>query len=315
VSAEPVISAIDDIGNDQGRQVKITFARSGHDQATASTPIVHYEAYRRNDATPATAFGAALLPGRHLLDLGWTQVGDVNSHGHDGYSIDVPTIGDSTVTLGQYRSTFFVRAATSDPLGYFDSPADSGYSLDNLAPGAPQNFVYDAGDLAWDESKATDFDYFTVYGSNTDSFGAATVVDYSVSPALDVMASPYVYYYVTATDFSGNEGKPAKVNTLSGAGGAPTSYVLSVSNYPNPFNPSTTVSYTVPARGPVTVAVYDARGARIATLIRNEDRPAGAYTVEWDGRTDAGATASSGVYFVRIDQNGTTRAKKITLLK
>ena len=75
------------------------------------------------------------------------------------------------------------------------------------------------------------------------------MVDYSVAATMDVNASPYTFYYVTATDFSGNEGKPAKVNTLSSAGGTPKSYVLSVSNYPNPFNPSTTVSYTVPSPG------------------------------------------------------------------
>ncbi len=63
------------------------------------------------------------------------------------------------------------------------------------------------------------------------------------------------------------------------------------------------------------VAVYDARGAQIATLVSNRNHAAGAYTIEWDGRTNAGAEVSSGVYFVRIDQNGATRSKKITLLK
>jgi flagellar hook assembly protein FlgD len=132
---------------------------------------------------------------------------------------------------------------------------------------------------------------------------------------MDVSASPYVYYYVTATDFSANEGKPAKVNALTGVGGTPSSYVLSVSNYPNPFNPGTTVSYTVPSRGAVTVAVYDARGAHVATLVDKADRPAGAYTIEWSGRDDRGAMVSSGVYFARIGQAGAARTKKMVLLK
>jgi flagellar hook assembly protein FlgD len=132
---------------------------------------------------------------------------------------------------------------------------------------------------------------------------------------MDVTASPYVFYFVAATDFSGNEGRPAKVNTLSGVGGTPTSYVLSVSNHPNPFNPRTTVSYTVPSRGPVTIAIYDARGARVATLVDNEERDAGAYRTEWNGQTDTGATVSSGVYFARIEQNGATRTRKMVLLK
>jgi flagellar hook assembly protein FlgD len=132
---------------------------------------------------------------------------------------------------------------------------------------------------------------------------------------MDVSALPYVFYYVSATDFSGNEGKSAKVNTLSGVGGTPKHYVLSVTNYPNPFNPSTSVSYTVPERGAVTVEIYDTRGERVATLVSSAEHTAGAYTIEWTGRVDSGATASSGVYFARIAQNGSVRSKKMMLLK
>ncbi|MCK4773335.1 MAG: T9SS type A sorting domain-containing protein, partial [Candidatus Krumholzibacteria bacterium] len=156
--------------------------------------------------------------------------------------------------------------------------------------------------------------YFTVYGSNTDDFGAATVVDYTVAPTMDVTASPYTYYYVTATDFSGNEGGRGSLNTATGGGGTPLGYVLSVSNYPNPFNPSTTVKYTVPERGLVTVTIYDAQGSWVATLV-NHKHEAGAYATQWGGRSDVGAVVSSGVYFARVTQNGTARSKKMILLK
>jgi hypothetical protein len=311
-TAEPVITSIADIGNDQGRKVKISFTRSGHDQANAASPIVHYEAYRRSDAAPAISIGleapdAALFPG-------WTMAGAVYAHGDTQYSIDVPTIGDSTLTLGQYYSAFFIRAATAVPTAFNDSPPDSGYSLDNLAPAVPQNLAFDTGDLSWDESTAADFDYFTVYGSNTNSFGSAVVVDYAVAPSMNVSGSPYVYYYVTATDYSGNEGKPAKVNTLSGVGGTPTSYVLSVSNYPNPFNPRTTVRYTVPSRGEVSIRVYDIRGTYVVSLVQKE-HATGVYSVEWDGRDADGTVVGSGMYFARIEHNGAMRSKKMVLLK
>ncbi len=310
-SAEPIISSIVDIGNDQGRKVKIRFSRSGADDAITNLPVQRYAAFRRDAAPPAASSAFAI--GSQALESGWTQVGSVDAFTNSDYGIDVPTVGDSTIALGQYRSTFLIRAATTLPATYYDSPPDSGYSLDNLAPGVPQNLVFQTGDLSWNESSAADFDYFTVYGSNTDSFGAATLVDYTVTPAMDVSASPYVYYFVAATDFSGNEGNPAKVNTLSGAGGTPSRYVLSVSNYPNPFNPRTTVSYTVPSRGRVSVAVYDARGERVATLFDGERSP-GAFSVDWDGRTDA-AGAASGVYFARIEHASGTRSKKMVLLK
>lgn len=75
--------------------------------------------------------------------------------------IHAPTLADSTIALGSYNSGFLIRAATGAPAISFDSAADSGYSLDNLAPGAPSNFVYTVGLLTWNESSAADFDYFT----------------------------------------------------------------------------------------------------------------------------------------------------------
>jgi hypothetical protein len=311
LTLEPVIESITDIANDQGRKVKIRFDGSGADNAYAPNPVTRYLAYRRNDPPPASAMPG----GRALLDEGWTEVGWVNAFGKDSYGIDVPTIGDSTEALGQYYSVFFIRAAGYGPSVFHDSAPDSGWSVDNLAPGVPGGLLYSSGQLSWNESTAGDFDYFTVYGANTDDFGAAVVVDYTVPPAMDVTSAGYVFYFVTATDLSGNEGQPAKIHTLSGTGGTPQSYVLSVSNHPNPFNPRTTVSYTVPSRGTVTVAIYDVRGARVATLVGNEVRNAGAYRVDWNGRADGGALVPSGVYFARIEQGGKMRIKKMVLLK
>jgi len=89
--------------------------------------------------------------------------------------------------------------------------------------------------------------------------------------------------------------------------------VLSVSNFPNPFNPGTTVKYTVPAAGRVSVTVYDARGARVVTLVDRE-HARGAYSVEWNGQAK-GSPVSSGIYFARIEHAGSTRSKKMLLLK
>jgi hypothetical protein len=89
---------------------------------------------------------------------------------------------------------------------------------------------------------------------------------------------------------------------------------LSISCYPNPFNPETTVSYSLSATGHVTLAVYDARGMRVATLV-DRDETAGAHAVAWNGRDNRGAAAGSGVYFVRLTTPAGTRSTKTTLLK
>ena len=315
-SAKPNIASITDVGNDQGRSLRLTLARSGFDAAGVGAPIVSYVAFRRIDPTAAGVVRPELdaAPGDPLL-TGWEFAASIPAFAEDEYTMIVPTLADSTVAAGQHYSVFFIRAATATPSAFFDSPIDSGYSLDNLAPGVPTNLVFSAGLLSWHDSPAADFDYFTVYGSNTNAIGSATVIGYTVSSLLDVTSSPYVYYFVTATDFSGNESAPGTLSTATDVGDAPRSYVLSVSNFPNPFNPSTTVSYTVPSRGVVTVSIYDTHGALVATLVNHESRDAGGYRTEWNGRGSNGEGVSSGIYFARIEHNGNVRSKKMVLLK
>jgi hypothetical protein len=89
---------------------------------------------------------------------------------------------------------------------------------------------------------------------------------------------------------------------------------LAVSAYPNPFNPQTTIRYDVPSAGRVVVSVYDAMGARVATLV-DRHRAAGSYTAEWEGRDERGAAVSSGVYFVRVEFGGRTMTRKLELVK
>ncbi|HKW14747.1 MAG TPA: FlgD immunoglobulin-like domain containing protein, partial [Candidatus Krumholzibacteria bacterium] len=311
--AEPAITTIKDVGNDQGRSVRITLARSPLDDGSAALPITEYQAWRR--ILPLPAGLSSRTSGPQALPTGtWEYVSSVPASNLTSYRMIAPTLADSTVSLGMYRTKFFVRAATANPSVFFDSPVDSGYSLDNLAPGVPSNFAYVAGNLSWDKSGASDFDYFSVYGSSSNSFGAATLINYTVSPALDVTASNYSYYWVTATDFSGNEGKPAKVNKSTGVGDTPTPHVLSVSAYPNPFNPETTVRYTLPARSHVRIDIFDLRGERVATLV-DRDQEAGAFTIAWRGVDDSGMSVGSGVYFAKLSAQGAVRTYKLTLLK
>ncbi|HXV13268.1 MAG TPA: FlgD immunoglobulin-like domain containing protein [Candidatus Krumholzibacteria bacterium] len=84
--------------------------------------------------------------------------------------------------------------------------------------------------------------------------------------------------------------------------------------HPNPFNPQTTVTFTLASPEHVRIAIYDVRG----TLVRRlEDRamPAGEHSVVWDGRDDGGRTGSSGIYFVRMLAGRTVETRKIVMLK
>lgn len=88
-------------------------------------------------------------------------------------------------------------------------------------------------------------------------------------------------------------------------------------NSPNPFNPTTHITYFVPEGGgpqDVSIIVYDVSGARVRTLV-NGPKAAGRFRVEWDGRNDDGVAVSSGVYFYRMNTREFHASKKMVLLK
>ena len=80
---------------------------------------------------------------------------------------------------------------------------------------------------------------------------------------------------------------------------APAAYRL-YDNYPNPFNPSTTVGFDLPVRSQIRLGVYNTLGQFVAELA-NDERSAGYYQVVWNGKLGNGAEAGSGIYFVRLD--------------
>jgi hypothetical protein len=83
---------------------------------------------------------------------------------------------------------------------------------------------------------------------------------------------------------------------------------------PNPFNPQTTLSFSLPEASHVQLAVYDVSGRLITTLL-DEDRGAGVHEVVWDGRDDLQQHLSSGVYFYRIQAGSFVETKRMVLLK
>jgi hypothetical protein len=93
----------------------------------------------------------------------------------------------------------------------------------------------------------------------------------------------------------------------------PVSYSLD-QNFPNPFNPSTTIRFAVPIRTHVNLEIYNTLGQRLATLV-NEVKNDGFYTVTWNGRTDRGISVASGMYFYQIRAGSFTAVRKMLLIK
>ncbi len=91
---------------------------------------------------------------------------------------------------------------------------------------------------------------------------------------------------------------------------------LSSENYPNPFNPETTIAFDLPESGNVRVDIYNMRGQKVKTIL-NKDLEAGEHQVQWNGKDNHGNVVSSGIYFYRVDAEGGryTSTRKMLLLK
>jgi len=87
-------------------------------------------------------------------------------------------------------------------------------------------------------------------------------------------------------------------------------------NYPNPFNPTTTISYGLSADSKVSLFVYNIKGQKIRTLV-NKKQDAGFYNVIWNGKSNSGKNVTSGVYFygLQVENGDYTSIKKVILLK
>ncbi len=85
-------------------------------------------------------------------------------------------------------------------------------------------------------------------------------------------------------------------------------------NWPNPFNPSTRIAFTLERELGLTLSIHDVQGRRVRTLATGT-LPAGAHTATWDGRDGAGLPMASGVYLARLSAGGESRQHKLLLLE
>ena len=323
----PVTQSIRDIGHDQGRQVRITWMRSANDFEGASPQIIEYAIYRRIDAgfKPDTPILSASPSTLGAAAAGWDFVTTVPAEAEDEYSVVVPTLGDSTLALGQHWSVFRVRARTATPGVFYDSYPDSGYSLDNLAPGAPNGVVVayhtnGANAVDWLDATSPDFDYFKVYRSSDPDFipspaslAATTVVSSWIDPDYDL---PGVFYKVSAVDYAGNESAASAPVATTGIGETPqpARWKLGAAQ-PNPFRGATSLTMDVPGSSAgVQVRVIGIDGGLVRTLIPGVETP-GTRTITWDGRDDFGRNVPAGVYLVRMETAGFLAMRKVLLVR
>ncbi|MBK8165532.1 MAG: hypothetical protein IPK64_06120 [bacterium] len=319
--APDVASAVDRPA-DQGGVVRLTWDASWLD-AWGQPGVDTYHVLGRRPGAKAQGTGPESLRA-WLLD-GWTAMAQVPPLQLASYAADVPTYGVWTAQEQPWTEYLVVAEAGGFLLA---SGVIAGYSVDNLAPGAPLSLAAatDHFDvlLVWTPSGQDDEDvsHYNLYRSADPGFvpGPSSLLE-------EVAATNYAevrvpqgtwYFRVTAVDIHGNEGPPSNVAgmlSLVSVNDRPAATVPVVSAaVPNPFNPSTEILCELPRDARAQLVIHDL-GGRVVRRLLDADLPAGPFAVRWDGCDQAGRDLPSGVYLARLTSVGHESVRKLVLAR
>ena len=327
IPGEPRIASIVDIPVDQGGRVRVTWNKSFCDAIASFNPIASYGLWRQVPPGGVATSSAPMSVAKALnsaLAATYDFIATIPAARFDSYAYVASTLTDSTAS-GRHRYTFMVSAHTADPTVFFVSAPDSGYSVDNLPPSAPQNasLLSLSGArirVQWDRNRVDpDVASYSIYRSVTSGFPVnqttrlATTADTTKTDSTTLNGQQY-YYRVTTVDIHGNESSPtAELSTLAvGVGQVavlPAEFALE-QNYPNPFNPSTEIKFSVATTHHATIEIYNSLGQRVAVLFDATAEAGQHYTVMFDG-----SKLASGTYLYRLQSGSFVETKKLMLVK
>ena len=176
-----------------------------------------------------------------------------------------------------------------------------------------------SNNLGWEIYRSVDNVHFVQVGDlvpgdgTTDEFKV-----YSFEDA-DLPAAEVLYYYLRQIDLDGSSSRSevievAAASTVTSAQALPLASALH-QNFPNPFNPETTIAFELSEEAVVTLTIYGMAGQVVRQLAVDQVMAAGHYESIWDGRDVYGARVGSGLYFYRLEAGDFTSVKKMVLLK
>jgi Bacterial Ig-like domain (group 3)/FG-GAP-like repeat/FG-GAP repeat len=316
-TANPALAGIRDVTNDQGGHARVRFRSSPFDVFGSGTPITSYELYRQiNPQLGVDAGTSGSASPKSVELLGWDLAGTLPAHGDSAYVLVAPTLADSNAS-GIHRAVFKVRALTGSPTVYFDSPPDSGYSVDNLppAPPGPVAGVYAAGamHLHWAANTEPDLGCYRVYrGGSADFVPAAgnRIATLSDTGYVDVGVAGS-YYKLSAVDLNGNESAYALLmpDGTTSVGDPRVVFALEAVR-PNPVRGSSIgVDFALPTSAPARLDLVDVSGRRMASWDLGVFGP-GRHHVD----LTAHAKLASGVYYLRLAQAERVAVTRISVL-
>jgi len=174
--------------------------------------------------------------------------------------------------------------------------------------------------IIWDANKNEDVLGYRVYWG-TASHEYRFYSDAGPLTALEItgLAENIRYHIaVTAIDYWGNESLfSQELVAIPGQGAVEAEIPRELelgTNFPNPFNPWTTIFFKVPARRFVSLVVYNSMGQKIKTLEARYFEP-DRYETSWDGTDDCNRPVSAGVYYYRLESEGKALVRSMTFLR
>lgn len=302
----PEISSILDVPGDYGFQVELTFLGSQWEINHPDDDDL-YRVFRWNG----------------LEGAGWEEVHQLAATSVPVYTCIVPTAVDSSGGTEDYWTTFTVRYDLSPTSSYtYLSCPDSGYSVDDLGPIGTlllASSVEAAGEavlLRWSVSSSEGLDGFIVSRARTggafDTKGSLPAVPGGTEYEFEDRSAGRGVEYVYRVEWL--DGERPRLLFETEPTGLPSLPLALRQNRPNPFNPSTEITFSLPGPSTVAIDIYDVSGKRVRRLLDGH-RPAGLHSVVWDGLGDDGAQAASGVYFYRLTAGRRTLSRKMVLLR
>ena len=140
--------------------------------------------------------------------------------------------------------------------------------------------------------------------------------DWAPPPTDDQIVSYYSYHWLVQLPYDQKRvslGDPATAVEAVEGEATPKAAALGDA-FPNPFNPETTIRFSLPWEAPVSVKVFNTQGQFVVDLV-DESLPAGNFEITWDGKDADGVEVSSGVYVYKIEAPNLSLSKKVTFLK
>jgi hypothetical protein len=225
---------------------------------------------------------------------------------------------------------------TRSDIGVFGGPGGASYQYQDLPPRKPDSLAYILSDdsliIRWRMNNEIDFWRYIINRDTISGFipwAGNIAAEPNTNVFIDFNWNRFhnYYYRIAAYDNQGNlspysdELRVINVGIEDNSGVEAPSITTIESNYPNPFNSSTTIIYSVANLGPIpaqiNIDIYDIQGRKVRNLINNREE-IGKHTVIWDGRDDSGNELASGIYFARITQwdvDYLSKSQKLVLVR